>query len=66
MRMSVIEWRLDSGRSIRAQVMRGVVAESDATMARERSRVAEEGRGARLLDPQEEESPGSSARLARK
>jgi hypothetical protein len=50
--MSVIEWLLDTDPSIRWQVMRDLVAESDATVARERSRVAAEGWGARLLDLQ--------------
>ena len=50
--MSVIEWLLDSDPSIRWQVMRDLTAESDATVARERSRVAAEGWGARLLDLQ--------------
>ena len=50
--MSVIEWLLDSDPSIRWQVMRDLIAESDATVARERSRVAAEGWGARLLDLQ--------------
>lgn len=51
--MSVIEWLLDSDPSIRWQVMRDLIAESDATVARERSRVAAEGWGARLLDLQQ-------------
>jgi hypothetical protein len=50
--MSVIEWLLDSDPSIRWQVMRDVVGASDAAVARERSRVAAEGWGARLLDLQ--------------
>src|SRR4029453_13666209 len=50
--MSVIEWLLDSDRSIRWQVMRDLIGESDANVARERSRVAAEGWGARLLDLQ--------------
>ena len=50
--MSVIEWLLDSDPSIRWQVMRDLIAESEATVARERSRVAAEGWGARLLDLQ--------------
>jgi hypothetical protein len=50
--MSVLEWLLDSDPSIRWQVMRDLIAESDATVARERSRVAAEGWGARLLDLQ--------------
>src|SRR5207244_11591431 len=49
MRMSVIEWLLDSDPSIRWQVMRDLIAESDAAVARERTRVADEGWGARLL-----------------
>jgi hypothetical protein len=35
MRMSVIEWLLDSDPSIWWQVMRGLIAEPDATAARE-------------------------------
>jgi len=50
--MSVIEWLLDSDPSIRWQVMRDLIGESDANVARERSRVASEGWGARLLDLQ--------------
>src|ERR1700682_2658284 len=52
MRMSVIEWLLDSDPSIRWQVMRDLIAESDATVAIDGSRVAAEGGGARLLDLQ--------------
>src|SRR5580765_7033337 len=52
MRMSVIEWLLDSDPSIRWQVMRDLIPEPDANVARERSRVAVEGWGARLLDLQ--------------
>ena len=50
--MSVIEWLLDSDPSIRWQVMRDLLGEPDAAVARERSRVAAEGWGARLLDLQ--------------
>src|SRR4029450_11315360 len=50
--MSVIEWLLHSDPSIRWQVMRDLIGESDANVARERSRVATEGWGARLLDLQ--------------
>jgi hypothetical protein len=50
--MSVVEWLLDSDPSIRWQVMRDLAGESDANVARERSRVASEGWGARLLDLQ--------------
>jgi len=52
MRMSVIEWLLDSDPSIRWQVMRDLNGEPDASVARERLRVAAEGWGARLLDRQ--------------
>jgi|SRR5262245_12444761 len=50
--MRVIDWLLDSDPSIRWQVMRDLIGESDAVVARERSRVATEGWGARLLDVQ--------------
>ena len=50
--MDTLEWLLDSDPSIRWQVMRDLIAESEATVARERSRVAVEGWGARLLDLQ--------------
>ncbi len=50
--MNVIEWLLESDPSIRWQVMRDLTAESDETIARERSRVATEGWGGRLLDLQ--------------
>jgi hypothetical protein len=50
--MDVIEWLLDSDPSIRWQVMRDLIGESDPSVARERSRVASEGWGARLLDVQ--------------
>ena len=50
--MSVIEWLLDSDPSIRWQVMRDLLGEREAMVAHERSRVAAEGWGARLLDLQ--------------
>jgi hypothetical protein len=50
--MSVTEWLLDSDPSIRWQVMRDLLAESNANVQRERLRVASEGWGARLLDLQ--------------
>jgi hypothetical protein len=50
--MNVIEWLLDSDPSIRWQVMRDLMDESDEIVARERSRVASEGWGGRLLDLQ--------------
>jgi hypothetical protein len=50
--MDVHDWLLDSDPSIRWQVMRDLLGESDAIVARERARVATEGWGARLLDLQ--------------
>src|SRR5262245_15056407 len=49
---SVIQWLLDSDPSIRWQVMRDLLDESDEVIAGERSRIASEGWGARLLDLQ--------------
>ena len=43
MRVSVIDWLLDSDPSIRWQVMRDLVGESEERVARERSRVAKRG-----------------------
>jgi hypothetical protein len=51
-RRSVIHWLLDSDPSIRWQVMRDLMDESDEIVAGERSRVATEGWGARWLDLQ--------------
>jgi hypothetical protein len=51
--MNVTEWLLDSDPSIRWQVMRDLTNEPDAVVAAERSRVAVEGWGARLLGLQE-------------
>ncbi len=51
-RKSVIQWLLDSDASIRWQVMRDLLDESDEIVAGERSRVACEGWGARLLELQ--------------
>lgn len=47
--MSVTDWLLDSDPSIRWQVMRDLTNEPDGDVATERSRVATEGWGARLL-----------------
>src|SRR5262245_46474221 len=47
-----IDWLLDSDPSIRWQTMRDLAGEPHAAVARERSRVAEEGWGRRLLDLQ--------------
>src|SRR5258708_15084642 len=46
---SVIEWLLDSDPSIRWQVLRDLAEEPEEVVAAERSRVASEGWGARLL-----------------
>jgi hypothetical protein len=51
-RESVIQWLLDSDPSIRWQVMLDLLDESHDVVAVERSRVAYEGWGARLLDLQ--------------
>jgi hypothetical protein len=51
-RESVIGWLLDSDPSIRWQVMRDLIDESHEVVAGERSRVASEGWGSRLLDLQ--------------
>jgi hypothetical protein len=51
-RKSVTQWLLDSDPSIRWQVMRDLLEESDEVVARERSRVASDGWGSRLLDLQ--------------
>ena len=50
--MSVVDWLLDSDPSIRWQVMRDLTDAPGAIVAAERSRVASEGWGARLLDLQ--------------
>jgi hypothetical protein len=49
---SVIAWLLDTDPSIRWQVMRDLTDTPSAVIAAERSRVASEGWGARLLDQQ--------------
>ena len=49
---SVIDWLLDSDPSIRWQVLRDLMHESGEAVAAERSRVASEGWGSRLLDLQ--------------
>ena len=50
---AVIRWLLDSDPSIRWQVKRDLTGEPDEAVAAERSRVAVEGWGARLLTLQE-------------
>ena len=52
MQLNVIDWLLDSDSSVRWQVMRDLIGESDAVVASERLRVSTEGWGARLLDLQ--------------
>jgi hypothetical protein len=47
-----MQWLLDSDPSIHWQVMRDLTEEPDRFVAAERSRVASEGWGARLLDLQ--------------
>jgi hypothetical protein len=49
---SVMDWLLDSDPSIRWQVMRDLTTTPADVVAAERSRVADEGWGARLLDEQ--------------
>jgi hypothetical protein len=49
---SVIDWLLDADPSIRWQVMRDLTGAAAETVAAERSRVASEGWGLRLLDEQ--------------
>ncbi|HSJ35208.1 MAG TPA: hypothetical protein VLB85_09160 [Acidimicrobiia bacterium] len=46
---SLVEWLMDSDPAIRWQVMRDLIGAPEAEVAAERSRVAEEGWGARLL-----------------
>jgi len=52
---AVLRWLLDSDPSIRWQVARDLVGESERTVASERSRVAVEGWGARLLARQNDD-----------
>ncbi len=52
--MEVIDWLLDSDPSIRWQVMRDLTNQPDEVVAAERSKVATEGWGARLLSLQDE------------
>jgi len=52
---TTVDWLLDSDPSIRWQVMRDLIEEHPETTAKERSRVATEGWGARLLALQAED-----------
>ncbi|MEK7251983.1 MAG: hypothetical protein AAB198_01835 [Actinomycetota bacterium] len=63
---AVLDWLMDSDPSIRWQVMRDLTHEPDDVIARERSKVATEGWGARLLDlqkPDHQWSDGSNTSL---
>jgi hypothetical protein len=48
--MTVMKWLLDSEPAIRWQVMRDLAHEPNEIVAAERSRVASQGWGARLLE----------------
>src|SRR5260221_3080452 len=50
--MNVMKWLLDSDPAIRWQAMRDLTGEDESLVAAERSRVATEGWGARVLDSQ--------------
>src|SRR5215470_1474037 len=50
--VSVIDWLLDSDPAIRWQVLRGLSGAGSEDVAKERTRVASEGWGARLLSLQ--------------
>ncbi len=50
--MNVMKWLLDSDPAIRWQVMRDLMEEDERAVAAERSRIATEGWGARVLDSQ--------------
>jgi hypothetical protein len=50
--MNVMKWLLDSDPAIRWQVLRDLTEEDEPVVAAERSRVATEGWGARVLDSQ--------------
>src|SRR4051794_11728603 len=52
MQTGVVDWLLDSDPSIRWQVMRDLQTQPPDVVARERSRIAVEGWGSRLLDLQ--------------
>src|SRR3954468_13691541 len=49
---AILDWLLDSDPAIHWQVKRDLLREPEAIVARERSRTAAEGWGARLLDLQ--------------
>jgi len=51
-RLQLVQWLLDADPAIRWQVMRDLLGEPHEVVARERSRVAHEGWGARLLELQ--------------
>ena len=51
-RKALVRWLLDSDPSVRWQVLRDLTDEPEAVVAAERSRVAAEGWGAKLLELQ--------------
>jgi hypothetical protein len=61
----VVDWLMDSDPAIRWQTMRDLAGEPDAAVAAERSRVASEGWGARLLDMQRADGTWSDDDYAR-
>ena len=54
-RMTTLKWLLDSDPAIRWQVLRDIVNESQEVVAAERTRITNEGWGARLLTLQGED-----------
>jgi hypothetical protein len=62
--VNVTEWLLDSDPSIRWQVMRDLTDETAEAVASERSRVAREGWGARLLRLQDEQGQWGGAEFS--
>ena len=60
--MTVIDWLLDSDPSIRWQVMRDLTREPADVVAAERSKIAAEGWGARLLALQRPKGEGKPSR----
>jgi hypothetical protein len=59
--MNVMKWLLDSDPAIRWQVMRDLTEEDEPVVAAERSRVAAEGWGARVLGSQSPRGQWGSA-----
>jgi hypothetical protein len=61
--MHVLDWLLDSDPAIRWQVLRDLADAPEKIVAAERSRVANEGWGARLLGLQDEDGPWAGGAL---